>query len=150
MNLLVSACLLGVRCRYSGTGCPNNNVIKLAEKHHLIPICPEQLGGLSTPRDPVELVSGRAATRDGSDRTEQFLRGAEEALRLARLYRCGGAVLKSRSPSCGFGKIYDGTFSGTLTEGNGVAAKRLAKAGLFLWNEENCGAISESAENNEE
>lgn len=136
MNLLVSACLLGVGCRYCGTGCESAGVLRLMDKHRLIPVCPEQLGGLPTPREPVELVRGRALTRSGEDRTKQFLLGAEEALRLAKLYRCEGAVLKSRSPSCGFGTVYDGTFSGNLTEGSGFAAEKLAAEGLRLYSEE--------------
>ncbi|XOQ43892.1 MAG: DUF523 domain-containing protein [Clostridium sp.] len=141
MNLLVSACLLGVNCRYCGTGCPNDKVLNLRKQHNLIPVCPEQLGGLPTPREPVELVGGRAITRSGTDRTTQFSRGAEEALRLARLFHCGGAVLKARSPSCGIGKIYDGSFSGILTDGNGMTAEKLIQAGIPVYSEENCDKI---------
>lgn len=141
MNLLVSACLLGVNCRYCGTGCANDKVLKLRKQHNLIPVCPEQLGGLPTPRDPVELVDGRAVTHSGADRTMQFSRGAQEALCLARLFHCGAAVLKTCSPSCGFGKIYDGSFSGVLTNGNGITAEMLIRAGIPVYNEENCDKI---------
>ena len=141
MNLLVSACLLGINCRYCGTGCPNQKVLALVKKHHLIPICPEQLGGLPTPRDPVELVEGHAVTRSGVDRTEQFSHGAEEALHLAQLFHCDGAVLKSRSPSCGYGKIYDGSFTGTLTDGNGFTTAKLLEAGIPVYSEDSCEEI---------
>lgn len=141
MNLLVSACLLGAECRYCASGCPNAAVQNLIGRHRLIPVCPEQLGGLPTPREPVELMRGRAMTRGGADCTAQFLHGAEETLRLAKLFHCTGAVLKSRSPSCGFGKIYDGTFSGRLTDGNGITAEALSKAGIRVFDESACQAI---------
>ncbi|MFU0833819.1 MAG: DUF523 domain-containing protein [Oscillospiraceae bacterium] len=141
MNLLVSACLLGVNCRYNGTGCANDKVLELRKQHNLIPVCPEQLGGLPTPRDPVELANGRAVTCNGADRTMQFSLGAQETLRLARLFNCSAAILKTRSPSCGFGKIYDGSFSGTLTNGNGITAEKLIQAKIPVYNEENCDQI---------
>ena len=140
MNLLVSACLLGVCCRYCGDSKPCAPVIALREKYGLIPVCPEQLGGLPTPRPPVELRRGRAVSREGADCTAQFERGAREALRIAKLFSCRTAVLKSRSPSCGLGRIYDGTFSGTLAEGDGVAARLLRRSGLTVLNEEDAAA----------
>lgn len=141
MNLLVSACLLGLHCRYCGDGKPCAEVTALRDKHRLVPVCPEQLGGLPTPRPPVELCGGRAVDRNGADRTAQFERGAREALYVAKLFRCRTAVLKSRSPSCGFGQIYDGTFSGVLTEGDGVTARLLSEAGVAVLNEENAAAV---------
>lgn len=137
MNVLVSACLLGVRCRYRGDSKPCPAVLALREKYCLIPVCPEQLGGLPTPRTPAELRGGLAVTSDGEDRTEPFARGARETLRLAELFGCRAAVLKSLSPSCGFGLIHDGSFSGALVPGNGVAAELLHRAGIPVLNEEN-------------
>ena len=117
MKLLVSACLLGVGCRYDGGHNQLPQLKELLKTHTCIPICPEQMGGLPTPRPPAERQGSRVVTRDGEDVTEAFLRGTAEVLRLADLYRCKTALLKERSPSCGCGQIYDGTFSKTLVEG---------------------------------
>ncbi len=135
MNILISACLLGIRCRYNGTDKRDVRIAKLKEKHHLIPVCPEIYGGLPTPRDPSERVGDKVMGKNGQDVTEEFVRGAEETLALARLYGCKYAVLKERSPSCGFGEIYDGTFSGALTSGSGVAAELLAQNGVIVLGE---------------
>ncbi len=135
MRLLVSACLLGCRCRYDGASREHVMVEKLAERYELVPVCPEQLGGLSTPRPPAERRDGRVVTREGADVTEQYRRGAEETLRLCRLLGCEAAVLKERSPSCGHGEIYDGTFSGTLTAGDGVSAELLSACGIPVYGE---------------
>ena len=134
-TLLVSACLLGVRCKYSGGDnlCPQ--VAALRERFQLIPVCPEQLGGLPTPRCPAERLGGKIVTEDGRDVTEQFLRGTAEALRLCDLYHCKAALLKERSPSCGSGQIYDGTFTHTLTEGDGLTAQMLKKKGVEVYGE---------------
>ena len=137
MNLLVSACLLGVRCRYCGDACPGDGVKSLAGRFGLIPVCPEQLGGLPTPRPPAEIRDGHVVTASGGDVTQAYHKGAQEALSLAKLFGCRYAVLKSRSPSCGAGNIYDGTFSGTLTRGNGVTAELLQQGGITVLNEEN-------------
>lgn len=130
MNILVSACLLGVRCRYDGTGKLEDKIQELMKEHTLIPVCPEILGGLATPRDPAERVGDRVLTKHGADVTDNYQKGAEEALRLARLYECTCAILKERSPSCGCGRIYDGTFSRTLTEGDGITAQLLKAHGI--------------------
>jgi uncharacterized protein YbbK (DUF523 family) len=104
----------------------------LSQHHVLIPVCPEQLGGLPTPRSAVELLDGRAVTRDGADLTEAFERGVQQVLRVARLTGARAAVLQPRSPSCGRGIIYDGTFSGTRIEGDGVLAQYLRAQGFLL------------------
>lgn len=135
MNILISACLLGVKCRYDGAGKAYPLVEELAKRHTLIPVCPEQLGGLPTPRTPAERQGEQVVTKSGADVTEQYRRGAEEALRLCRLFSCKAAVLKERSPSCGSGEIYDGTFSGTLTAGDGVTAQLLAENGIAVYGE---------------
>lgn len=135
MNILISACLLGVSCRYDGAQRENAAAICLAEKYHLIPFCPEQAGGLATPRSPAELCGGIVMTRDGADVTDAYRRGAEEALRLAELFHCAVAVLKERSPSCGSGEIHDGTFSGGLTTGDGMTAALLKAHGIRVLGE---------------
>ena len=136
-KLLVSACLLGICCRYDGRGNPDDAVLSLLNRDDitLIPVCPEQLGGLSTPRIPSERRGERVVNRSGEDVTSQFIRGAEEALRIAKLYGCQVAVLKERSPSCGCGRIYDGTFSGKLADGDGVTAELLRREGIKVYGE---------------
>ena len=134
-NLLISACLLGVRCRYDGESCPNLAVEALMERYNLIPVCPEQLGGLTTPRSPSERVGGTVKTRTGEDVTGCYRRGAEQALHLAKLFSCRRALLKERSPSCGSGEIYDGTFTGTRVPGDGVTAQLLKQNGIAVYGE---------------
>lgn len=130
MNILVSACLMGVYCRYDGKTKQIEALEQLMKKHTLIPVCPEIMGGLPTPRAAVETKGDLAINKDGVDVTEQFERGAKEVLRLAKLYHCELAILKERSPSCGSGKIYDGSFSGTLIDGNGITAGLLLQNGI--------------------
>ena len=138
-KILVSACLLGTPCRYDGASKPCEAVIALSEKYELIPVCPEVFGGLPTPRVPSEIVGERVLMRDGRDVTENYRRGAECALDIARENLCECAVLKARSPSCGKGEVYDGSFSGTLTMGDGITAKLLSDAGITVFSEENVG-----------
>ena len=135
MRVLISACLLGVCCRYDGASKAYPGIEQLARQHTLVPVCPEQLGGLPTPRPPAERQGGTVRTRSGIDVTDQYRRGAEETLRLCRLLGCEAAVLKERSPSCGRGQIYDGTFSGTLTAGDGVTAELLTANGIPVYGE---------------
>lgn len=135
MTILVSACLLDCPCRYDGTAKADPRVLALMERHTLIPVCPEQLGGLPTPRLPSERREGGVFDRGGKDVTAQYRQGAEEVLRLARLYGCTHAVLKERSPSCGSGQIYDGSFSHVLVPGSGVAAELLAQNGITVLGE---------------
>ncbi len=142
MNILVSACLLGVCCRYDGTGPANEAVLALMKDHTLIPVCPEQLGGLPTPRAPSECRGNRVVTASGEDVTEAFHKGAQEVLKLARLYGCRLAVLKERSPSCGSGKIYDGTFSRKLVAGTGVTAALLMRNSIKVISENDLSELS--------
>ena len=135
MNILVSACLLGVNCRYSGKGELCQELQKLMKEHHLIPVCPEQLGGLATPRTPAERVKDRVVTQMGEDVTAQYEKGARETAGLAGLFGCRCAVLKERSPSCGNGRIYDGTFSRQLVSGDGTAAALLKERGVRIFGE---------------
>lgn len=134
MKLLISTCLLGVCCRYDGASKAHPLAAELAKRHTLVPVCPEQLGGLATPRPPAERRGDRVVTREG-DVTDQYRRGAEETLMLCQLLDCEAAVLKERSPSCGHGVIYDGTFSGTLTPGDGVTAELLTAHGIPVYGE---------------
>ncbi len=135
MKVLVSACLLGVSCRYDGQSKSYPLMDELCRRHEAVPVCPEIMGGLPTPRTPAERQGERVVTKNGVDVTAQYRRGAEEVLRLARKLGCTVAVLKERSPSCGSGRVYDGTFTGTLTEGFGVAAEVLRAAGIRVLGE---------------
>lgn len=135
-NLLISACLLGIPCRYDGESREYPNIEGLSEKYNLIPVCPEIYGGLPTPRTPSERVGERVLMKDGKDVTENYIRGAEAAYRISCECGCKIALLKAKSPSCGKGKIYDGSFSGTLTEGNGVSAEYLISKGIAVFSED--------------
>lgn len=124
-KIIVSACLLGENCKYSGGNNKCDEVIALAEKFEIIPVCPECFGGLPIPRVPSEIRDGRVYSKTGEDLTEAFLSGAEQTLYIAKEANAPCAVLKENSPSCGFGKIYDGTFSGNKIDGNGITAQLL-------------------------
>lgn len=127
---LCSACLLGAKCRFDGRAKPNDKVMGLAESEALIPVCPEQRGGLPTPRERAERNGDRVVTKSGRDVTAEFAAGAEQALHLAQSLGIRQAILKQKSPSCGCGLIYDGTFSGKLIKGDGVTAALLKKNGV--------------------
>lgn len=124
-KIIVSACLLGENCKYNGGNNKNEEVIALGDDYELIPVCPECFGGLPIPRVPSEIRDGKAYSKDGKDLTEAFLSGAEQTLYIAKEVNAPCAVLKENSPSCGFGKIYDGTFSGNKIQGNGITAQLL-------------------------
>lgn len=135
-KILVSACLLGTNCRYKGDSCKNEKVLALEKEYDIIPICPEVLGGLSTPRDPAERLNGKVVSSAGKDVTMEYQKGANIALETARLNNVEFCVLKAKSPSCGKGIIYDGTFTGGKVEGNGVAAELLIKNGFKVLTED--------------
>lgn len=135
MKILVSACLLGENCKYNGGNNKNDNVIKLGEKHTLIPICPECMAGLHIPRVPSEIRNGSVYSKNGDDLTNEFKDGAQQSLYVAEESACQIAVLKERSPSCGFGEIYDGTFSSKLVKGNGITAQLLYDNGIKIYGE---------------
>lgn len=135
MNILVSACLLGVACRYDGKSKEVEKIKNLISKYNLIPICPEQLGGLPTPRVPSERNGDKVINSEGKDVTYEYKKGAEEALRIAKIFNCSIAILKAKSPSCGTGEIYDGSFSKTLTVGNGITADLLLENGIKVLTE---------------
>lgn len=140
-NILVSACLLGIGCRYDGKHKANKEVLALSEKYNLIPVCPEIYGGLPTPRVPSERVGDKVMMKDGRDVTENYQRGAKEALELCRIYNIKTAILKERSPSCGKGEIYDGSFTGALTARDGVTAELLIREGIRVIGESQLGLL---------
>ncbi|MCA1843687.1 MAG: DUF523 domain-containing protein [Actinobacteria bacterium] len=152
--LVISACLLGVACNHEGRGSPRAVVDDLAGHYRLIPVCPEVLGGLPTPRAAAELVGGdgadvlagtgdaRVVNIEGEDVTAAYRRGAEAAVTIARSVGATRAVLKARSPSCGSSAVYDGTFSRCLVPGRGVTAAALAAAGLEVGSEEDAAAAA--------
>lgn len=134
-KIIISGCLFGNNCRYKGDNCKSEELLALSKEHTLIPICPEQMGGLSTPRNPAEIVGDRVISNKGDDVTAEYNKGADTALYIARLNNADVAVLKANSPSCGKGIIYDGTFSGNKKEGNGVTVKKFLDAGIPVFSE---------------
>lgn len=142
MKVVISACLLGVRCRYDGGHSRNETAMNQTKTHQLIPVCPEESGGLLTPRPPAEIVGGdgdavldgtaKVMTANGTDVTAAYLKGAHHALQVAQSHRATHVILKARSPSCGCGDIYDGTFSGTLISGDGVTTALLKRHGITV------------------
>ena len=143
---LISACLCGVNCKYNGGNNLHPYYLKLLRQGDFIPVCPEQLGGLPAPRSACEVVGGtgedvinghaQVRTRAGQDLTDVFLKGAQETLSIAIQTGIDGAILQSRSPSCGHGKIYDGTFTGKIINGDGVTTALLKKNGIKVWNDQ--------------
>ena len=131
-KILISACLAGVNCKYNGGNNANEKIKQIISKHDVILVCPEQLGGLTTPRDPAERLGSRVITNKSQDVTENFQRGAEETLRLAKEYNIKKAILKSRSLSCGKRQTYDGTFTNTLVNKPGITADLLSKNGIEI------------------
>lgn len=129
-KILISACLVGLNCKYNGENNENPKLIELMKEKGLVPICPEQLGGLKTPRTSAERKQEKVITKDGVDVTKEYQKGADEVLKLAKKLNIKKAILKSRSPSCGTGEIYDGTFSHTLTKRDGITAELLKKNGI--------------------
>ena len=138
--LIVSACLAGINCRYSGNSCADPAIIELVRQGKAIAVCPEMLGGLGTPRPSCEIVEvpdkgRRVVSKDGRDFTAEFTKGAKRTLAVAKAIDCHKAILKSRSPSCGCGLIHDGTFTGKLVSGNGLAAELLIAHGIRVFTE---------------
>jgi len=134
-QLIISACLCGHICRYNGARLNYPRLEALAASGLAVPVCPELLGGLTTPRAPCELLQGRVFTPDGRDLTDMFIHGASRVLDIARAHRIRTAILKDRSPSCGTSHIYDGAFSGRLVSGMGLTAALLQRNGFTLFNE---------------
>ena len=141
--LLISMCLLGEPCRYDGKSVPLDGTIieKLKEKYTLVTVCPEQEGGLPTPRIPAERQGENVVRRDGVDVTAEYRKGAEVALSLCRRFGISIALMKAKSPSCGAGRIYDGTFSGTLTDGDGVTVSLLSGNGIKIFTKNDVNSL---------
>ena len=131
-KILVSGCLLGLNCKYDGGNNYSKEIDEFLKDYEVIPICPEIMGGLPTPRVAAERVGNKVITKDGRDVTEQFRKGAEECLYLAKKYNVKKALLKMKSPSCGNEKIYDGTFSHKVIDGDGVTAELLKTNGVEI------------------
>lgn len=131
-KILVSACLFGNNCRYKGDNCLSEKLLDLGKDNVLIPVCPEQLGGLPTPRHPAERVGEKVISDIGVDVTEEYNRGANLAVEIAKANAVDYCVLKANSPSCGKGVIYDGTFTGGKREGNGVTVDKLLAEGFIV------------------
>lgn len=134
--IICSACLLGIKCRYNGKSKTNSKVIKLLKDHILIPVCPEQIAGFPTPREAVEIKDGRAVDKNGQDLTNKFQYGAEEVLKLIKLYNIKKAILKEKSPSCGKNYIPEGNFCDKVKKGKGITTKLLFKNGIKVLSEE--------------
>lgn len=144
--ILISACLLGVNCKYDGKNNLREKLLEHFKGSNIIPVCPEQLGGLTTPRLPAEIVGGdgedvlagraKVIRVDGVDVTDEFIKGAKETLNILKSLGAEKAILKSRSPSCGLRRIYDGSFSGTLVQGNGVTTALLKQNGIEVYSDE--------------
>ena len=137
MNLLISACLLGVQCKYNGKTnvLPDEVIEKLQSKYMLVQVCPEEMGGLDTPRLPAERIGDKVINSEGGDVTAEYNEGAKYALEIANQFSCNVALMKEKSPSCGKDKIYDGTFAGVLVPGDGVTVELLKKNNIKVYGE---------------
>ena len=140
MKIGISACLAGYKVRYDGKDKRNDVLLSLLEGHEVVPVCPELLAGLPIPHDPLELKDGKALTAGGEDVSEALENGC--ALSFGMVRDCDLVILKSKSPSCGPGKVFDGTFSGKLVPGNGLFAQRCADEGLRVFSDEDLDRIS--------
>lgn len=136
-KIIVSACLLGTNCKYNGGNNLNKELIEFLKNYEIIPICPECMGGLSTPRVPSEIIGDKVINKEGLDVTNNYLSGANKALELAKKHQVKIAILKAKSPSCGEGKVYDGTFTNTLVEKDGVTVKIFKSEGIKVYTENN-------------
>lgn len=146
---LVSSCLAGINCRYDGKSSENSMIVEMVKQGKAIPVCPEQLAGLTTPRPCCEMHSfdnnKRVISTEGKDLTKEFLEGADKTLAIAKIIGIDKAILKSKSPSCGCGKIYDGTFTGNLVDGNGLTAELLMKNNIEVYSENDIDKLKPSS-----
>jgi len=143
--ILVSACLLGLDCRYDGGDNKIEELLEFLSDKNYLPVCPEQMGGLTTPRDPAEITVAserKVITNSGEDVTSQFLKGAHETLKLKNLTGASYAILKARSPSCGSKQIYDGSFTKVLIQGQGLTSELLRQHDVKVYNENNYKEIN--------
>lgn len=135
MYILVSACLIGLSCRYDSQSKQYAGIDEVCKGYSVLPVCPEQLGGFATPRLPAERRGKQVVTAAGDDVTVGYVKGAREVLKLALQFGCTTALLKEKSPSCGCGKIYDGTFTHRVINGDGVTTDLLKEHGIVVWGE---------------
>ena len=136
-EFIVSACLAGHPCKYNGGSNPCPAVVELVRQGRAVTACPESLGGLKAPRPPAEQQQGKVIDKTGKDLTAAFQKGAQSAMEIARHFGCTKAIVKAKSPSCGAGQIYDGSFSHTLTQGDGLWVQALKAANITVYTEEN-------------
>ena len=143
MNIIVSSCLLGYNCKYNGQNNYNSLLCEFLDSNNfeVVDVCPEVFGGLSIPRTPSEIKGDKVFFKTGEDVTKNFVDGGLKALKIAKDNNCKCAVLKAKSPSCGLGLIYDGTFTGTLTEGNGITCDLFLKNDIKVYTEHNFNEI---------
>jgi uncharacterized protein YbbK (DUF523 family) len=144
--IIVSACLAGVECRYNGQAFPMPKVIEMVKKGQALPLCPEILGALPTPRPSAEQSGGRILSKDGQEVTHAYVIGAQVALQIAQAVGCKKAILKSKSPTCGCGMIYDGTFSGKLIAGDGIFCRLLKAENIEVYTENDIGEFNKSCQ----
>lgn len=135
MNIMVSKCLLGINCKYNGENNLNSRVLEISKRHNCILICPEEFGGLKTPRDPSEIKNGIVISRSGVDVSEYFKKGKEICVNLAKINNIDLAILKESSPSCGVNDIYDGTFTNKKIKGMGITSRALKDLGIKIYSE---------------
>lgn len=143
INILVSACLLGENCKWNGRNNAREHIIKLKEKYNLVPFCAEVLGGLPTPRIPAEIRGNKVINQIELEVSKYFTRGAQRTLEIAINNNCKYAILKDHSPSCGVNKVYDGTFSKTLIDGQGITAKLLKKNKILIFGDDEIDKLLE-------
>lgn len=148
--IVVSACLVGLNCRYNGKGVVVEEIVELVKQGKAVPVCPEQLGGLSTPRPPSEIIEDngnvKVVNNKGEDVTHQFQRGANETLELAKRIGAKCAILKQRSPSCGNKCVYDGTFSSKIVDGEGMTARLLRENNIVIYDEDDFKCLLKECE----
>ena len=137
MKIMISACLLGYNVKYDGKNNLNNDLIEFLKDYEVISICPEIMGGLSIPRTPAEIKDKKVINKNNVDVTNEYNLGAKKTLKLAKENNIKVAILKKNSPSCGVGTIYDGTFTHTLVNGDGITTKLLKENGIMVLNEDN-------------
>lgn len=142
-KIIVSSCLLGNKVRYNKESRLEKGILKLKKKYTLIPMCPEVIGGLSIPRDPSEIVGTRVLSIKGLDVTKEYEKGADYLVSYAKKHNIKACILKSKSPACGRDKVYDGTFTGRLINGRGLAAKALMDSGIKVYTENDYSILLE-------
>ena len=144
-NIAISACLLGHPCRYDGASKEYKQIGELEKYYHFVPICPECLGGLTTPRIPSEIIGDKVINKEGFDNTCYFIKGAKVALGIYHNNNCVFAIFKEFSPSCGVNMVYDGTFSNKKIKGMGICAKLFEENGIKVYTEDDIDELIKEA-----